>query len=218
MLMSHGFRRHIYFRFTFRLHMFENSRTKKLAILGVMAVILGLGAMSPVFAWHDSNFSTQLNPSSCGTGTGCSVASVTDTATITLSDNGPNYGAMTFDVYPAAATGCAAAAGTASLFHSVVSVVGHTDSGSDQTYQTTSAAFSTTGHVGNFVWIVSYGGGGYPSQGPTCEQMKLLTFPPPSTVPQFPLGMALLLAVAIPGLLLVRSKYTGKHSSFLSVR
>lgn len=202
--------------------MFENTRTKKLAILGAMAVILGLGAMSPVFAWTSNLNSTSLTPTSCGTSSGCATASVTDTALLTLTNDGAPRGSVTFTVYAAAVGATCASSGSAlwSDTESVPSTGTYVDSSHTQ-FSITSASFSTTGHVGSFVWIVSYpgtGSGGYPGVSPKCEPMKLLTFPPPSTVPQFPLGMALLLAVAIPGLLLVRSKYTGKHSSFLSVR
>ena len=183
--------------------MIEKGRKTKFAILATVAILFGFGAVAPVFAWHDSNFSTKIT---------YGATSATDTATITLSDNGPNYGSVTFNVY-AAAVGATCAPTGPSLLTSVVAVAGHTDHGSDQTYQTTSAAFPYSGHTGNYVWIVSYGGGGYPSMGPLCESMPSSSFPPPPTVPEFPLGMAMLLALAIPALLLVRSRTASKTPS-----
>jgi len=68
---------------------------------------------------------------------------------------------------------------------------------------------TVTGSAGNYFFYVSYSGSnqGYPSAS-LCEPFSASgTFPPPPTgVPQFPLGMALLLALAIPGLLLIRSR------------
>jgi len=178
----------------------EKNPTVRLVVFGVLALFLGLGAVTPVFAWHASSFSTQLDPSSCGTSDGCSTASVTDTASVTLSSSGaPSGVSVTFNVYQGT---CSDHSGTALLTSSKPIT---SDEGLQQV---TSDPFSTTGRAGNYVWIVTYNPGNYPltdnSPNPTCEPMNLQ---PPPTVPQFPLGMALLFAIAVSALLLVRSKY-----------
>jgi len=74
--------------------------------------------------------------------------------------------------------------------------------------------------AGLYAWIVQYNPSKFDSKSgnslydlQTCETFQLTgTYPPPPTAPQFPLGMALLFALAIPGLLLIRSRYASKVS------
>ena len=180
--------------------MFWKGRTASIAVLGALALFLGLGAVAPVFAWHATGFSTQLNPPSCGTSGGCSVASITDTASVTLSSSGaPSGVSVTFNVYQGT---CSDHSGT-SLLTSNRPIT--SDKGLQQV---TSDPFTTSGRAaGGYVWVVMYNQGNYPltdrSPNPDCEQMVLLQTSH-STVPEFPFGMVLLFAIAVPGLLLVR--------------
>ena len=198
--MYHVFKGRKYARTAFRLGMLWKDRTVGTVLLGALAVFLALGAVGPVLAWHATGFSTQLNPSSCGTSSGCSVPSVTDTASVTLSSSGaPSGVSITFNVYQGT---CSDHSGTPLLTSNrpITSDLG--------LQQVTSDPFSTAGHSpGSYVWIVTYNQGDYPltdgSPNPACEPMNLLTYHPP-TVPEFPFGLALLFAVAIPGLLLLR--------------
>jgi len=97
---------------------------------------------------------------------------------------------------------------------------------SDDTTTYTSYAFKSTltlsasTTAGFYAWIVQYNPSKFDSKSgnslydlQTCETFQLTgTYPPPPTAPQFPLGMALLFALAIPGLLLIRSRYASKVS------
>jgi len=189
--------------------MLENGRKTKLAILATAALLMGIGAVAPVFAWSSSlntclgNYTSSTYPNPCPTTTPSYPAGsvVYDTAKVYLTSNGPSYGSVTFLV----------AQGTCGD-HSTGSSTGVTGSsqsvtGSGTTYYN---AHVTITAAGSYVWLVSYGGGGYPSQS-TCEPFTITVSPP--TVPQFPLGMALLMALAIPALFLVRGRFASKTTS-----
>ena len=87
--------------------------------------------------------------------------------------------------------------------------VGSGNVGSTVVYTSSQPSFSGT--PGNYFFYVVYSGSiseGYPPAS-ACEpfQTTTHTFPPPPTgAPEFPAGMALLMALAIPALLLVRSR------------
>src|SRR5208337_2385439 len=208
--------------------MFENSRTKKLAILGAVAVVLGLSAVAPAFAWTSSLSTTIYCKSGAGAWSVCASTTsipagtaVKDKATLTLTSDGGPYGTISFYIYSGTYNTdktCAQNVGASTLYWTDPSNA-YTVAGSGATNYYSSSPTSLV--AGSYFFYVVYSGtgsGGYPSAA-KCEPFTTAgyPFPPPSTVPQFPLGMALLLAVAIPGLLLVRSKYTGKHSSYTSV-
>ncbi|HYC11858.1 MAG TPA: hypothetical protein VEC02_04270 [Nitrososphaerales archaeon] len=171
----------------------------RIAILGTLGLFLGLGVVAPALAWHASGFTTNLNPTYCGTSGGCSVTSVTDTALITLSSSGaPSAVSVTFKVYQGT---CSEHSGTALLISNKPIT---SDKGLQQVV---SDPFTTSGRpAGNYVWVVTYNPGNYPltdgSKNPHCEPMVLL---PPVPTPEFPFGVLALFAVAIPGLLLIRS-------------
>jgi len=187
--------------------MLGKQRTNKLAILGFAALALALGAVAPAFAWHLSTFTTQVNPStSVPQGT-----TVTDTASFTGCDgthpcgsaSGSMTGSVTFTLY--SNDGCT---GTA--------VATDTKSGPFANPATvTSDGFSTSSLTpGSYSFSVAFAGTGSwatASAKAGCEPFILTKFPP--TVPQFPLGLALVLALAIPGLLLIRGKFASKLSS-----
>jgi hypothetical protein len=72
-------------------------------------------------------------------------------------------------------------------------------------------SLSTTGlTAGNYIWVVTYAGltgTDKPPSRQVCEPFKLTAFPPPPSVPEFPLGSVLMMALAIPALLVFRGKF-----------
>jgi hypothetical protein len=209
MFMSPGFRRDIYSKSSLRLQMKTTRRYASIAGLGILATLLWASPLlTPAFAWH-SGIST------CVAGTwskDCTVnpsfaigTSVSDTAQITLTSNGGPYGTVYFAV----------AAGICTDHNSPLvsgpSPASITVTGSGVTTYT--STLSTTGlSAGSYVWLVYYSGtgsNGYPrapASGYDCEPFTLFAAPPPASVPQFPFGMALLMAIALPALLLLKKK------------
>ena len=171
-----------------------------LSALGIML----LGA-APAFAWT-SSLSTVPSATTVVAG-----ISVTDTATVTLSlDSGP-YGSVVFAVYSG---GCTTGTPTGSQ------VLGHFTGLNTNTvtvtangaHSYTSAAFSTTGLSGSYVWAVKYlgtGSGGYPNA-PSAGYFDCEAFTVTPNVshgaPEFPMGLPLLMALALPAMLLLRRK------------
>jgi hypothetical protein len=216
--------------------MYENIRTKRLALLGVAAIVLGLGAIAPAFAWTASQTTTILCYSS-GTYTPCastsllpSGSSIEDQAALKLNNyacSGGNCGTISFYVVSGTAPlTCPSKLPSGATAEGVVTVptTASTGTGSGTTTTTYTSSSPTLVSSGSYYFYVAYnpGSSGYPSSGsdsakPQCEPFSGGPFsppPPPSTVPQFPLGMALLLGLAIPGLLVAKSKYTGRKSTF----
>jgi len=209
--------------------MFGKQRTNKLALLGFAAIALAVAGVAPAFAWHVASFSSQIY---CNNGTSASPSwapctssqlsnintQIQDHATLLLSDNGAPYGTVSFYVYSGGSTTYFNNVDTHVCTIKTGATLVWTDSANPQSVgsasQTTPGQSFTsstvTGSAGTYFFYVSYSGtgsGGYPA-GSLCEPFTALnSFPPPPTgVPQFPLGMALLLALAIPGLLLIRSR------------
>jgi len=227
--------------------MFENNRTKKLALIGAAALVLGLAAVAPAFAWHVANFRTTILCDNDGTWAACTSSQllgintpIKDEAILLLSDNGKPYGNMSFYVYQGTSKNytltnnpdyyqftCTLKTGKSTAPKLVwtdpanVQDVGKASQTSPgQIINSSEPSFTQTGSFFFYVVYSGSGSNGYPPAS-TCEPFIAPngTFPPPTFgTPQFPFGMALLLAVAIPGLLLVRSKFASKHSSFSSVR
>lgn len=178
-----------------------NRKNGMLATLGLLSLLVGVGGVvAPVFAWHIVGFTTTASATSAAIGTG-----IYDKATLQLSTNGGPYGSITFYAYTGTCNGQGHPTGTLVYTSSAVSVTGS----GPTTYQ--SATVPTTGWAaGNYVWVAKYSGtgyGGYPSAQAACEPFNLFQGPPPPTVPEFPLGLALVMALAIPVLFIVKSKY-----------
>ena len=217
--------------------MFQTERTRRLALLSAIAVLLGsLGTVGTAFAHTDN-----LNTSTTCTGAGCNLGTTTtvvDTINLCVSTDGAHcsqgtvtsnsctdistgsqLGTLCIYVYKAPA-GVAACSGTTPSGTALSSGVSPTTivipaSADNQGFKayTSTLTLSSSTPAGNYAWVVQYA----PPSGTrtghdlprmqTCEPFTLTgTFPPPPGVPQFPFGMALLLALAIPALLLVRSK------------
>lgn len=209
--------------------MFENKRTTKLAILGATALVLGLFAVAPAFAWSQNQGTTiQCYAggvwSTCASQTAPASSSIRDDYKLGLDGYtcyAPNCGTISFYVVSGAAPGTcpssvpagATAEGSATVPSSAVP----TSPTAGTWYYSNYYSLSPTLASGSYYWLVYYNAGssGYASQTSCTEAFTGSGyFPPPTGVPLFPLGMALVLALAIPGLLLIRSKYTSKQSSF----
>jgi len=206
--MSPRFRRDKYSKRSIRLCMKTIRRYASIAGLGILATLLMASPfLTPTFAWTSSlhtcvagswSANCTVNPSyAIGT-------TVSDTAKVTLTNDGPPYGTVYFAV----------AAGTCSQHGSPLtsgpSPASASVTGSGATTYT--STLSTIGFsAGSYVWLVYYGGtgsGGYPrapTSGYDCEPFTL--FAGPSPVPEFPMGMALLMAILFPAMLLFKKKF-----------
>jgi len=174
--------------------------------LGILATILiASPLLAPTFAWS-SSLSTCVGTSytsECAVNPSYAIGTtVSDTAKLYLTSDGGPYGSVYFAV----------AAGVCSDHGSAISNQTYAVTGTGTTYPTESV--STTGYsAGSYVWLVHYSGtgsGGYPrapSTGNDCEPFTLYKGTPPTGVPEFPFGMALLMAMAIPALVLFRRKF-----------
>ena len=207
------FRRHKYSEPRYWIYMKNTRRYASIAGLGILATILFASPLlAPTFAWSSSlstcvgtSYSSEctVNPSyAIGT-------SVSDTAKLTLTSDGGPYGQVIFGV---AAGTCRTVTG-APGYGSIITTLKYNVTGTGTTYP--SVSVSTTGYsAGSYVWLVYYtgtGSGGYPrapSTGYDCEPFTLYSAPPPTGVPEFPFGMALLMAAAIPALVLIKRKFS----------
>ena len=175
---------------------------KALISLTALAGVLALTAIAaPTFAWHVVSLSTCVGTTwstDCAGNPSYTIGSqVSDTANVAVSNNGGS-GYITFTVYKAAVGATCAPTGTA-LYTS-----GPTGfPGDGNTHIVTSGAFNTAGQsAGEYVWTtkVTYSDA-TPWTG--CEPFSLTQG---TGVPQFPMGSLLVIALALPGLLLVRTK------------
>lgn len=182
----------------------RNGKRITLATLGVLSLLIGVGGVvAPVFAWSVTSFTTTASASTAAIGTG-----IYDQATLQLTSDGGPYGTITFYAYTGSCNVDGHPTGTLVYTSPAVTVT----TSSKTTY--TSATASTIGWTaGSYVWVAKYSGtgsGGYPSKTAACEPFSLFSGGPPPTVPEFPLGFAALMALAIPVMLLVRSKYSAQ--------
>lgn len=202
--------------------------------LGLLAVsaMLVLGA-SPAFAWHVvlppncTSVTNQVQPCFTTTNSGSSAtvgATVWDTATIQLSDSGPStyfkcaagagstycpYGYLTFAVYTGTCSGLTPT-GTLVFTSNPIPVTKAAETAAT-TY--TSNSWDTTGAAAtSYVWVSTYSGTGYmgyPKAQASCEPF-ILTPPQSHGAPEFPAGLPLLLAIAIPAMLLAKRRVPGQ--------
>jgi hypothetical protein len=179
---------------------------RKAVGLGVLSAfgLMLLGAV-PAFAWT-SSVTTTPSATSVVAGT-----LVTDTATVTLSPDASPFGYVVFAVYSGGCTN-GAPTGSQVLTHFTGSVtasnVAVTANG---VHSYTSASFSTTGLSGAYVWVVYYtgtGSGGYPRAplSATTYDCEPFTVNAPHGAPEFPAGLGVLLALALPAMMLLKRR------------
>ena len=213
--MAFRFRRHIYRKYRLSLQMQTNRRNMSIAGLGILAAIIFVSPLlAPTFAWT-SSLSTCVGSTystSCAKNPSYAIGTtVSDTAQLVLTNDGTPAGT----VYFAVASGICSDHGTGTTTGVTgASQTATTGSGGSGTTTTTyTASLSTTGlSAGSYVWLVYYSGtgsGGYPrapTSGYDCEPFTLFAGSIPT--PQFPLGMAALLATALPAMLLIKRKFS----------
>jgi len=215
-----------------------SSKVRSISV-GALAVLLFASfAVVGVSAWHITvAYSTELyvgtlpvtSPVTAGT-------TITDTATIGLSNNGPPFGSVIFQVFAGTCSTYSSnspaspPSGALSVFPgpSSTDTVAVTSAAENSGGSTYSASISTTGLSGNYVVLSYYAGsgsGGYPpspsTTSPTgavvaaysCEPFSVS---PTTGVPQFPLGslgMLAILGLMFPALVLLRTRFGNKLSS-----
>lgn len=204
-------------------------RTTELALVGVAALVLGLSALSPVFAWHVASFSSTIyceNGSTWAPCTSSQLAGIStpikDEASLQLSANGKPYGTLSFFIYSGGSSSyfndvdthvCTINSGASLVWTDSANPQAVTSASQQPSSQPFTSSVVSSLTAGSYFFYVSYSGtgsGGYPA-GSLCEPFTAVTFPPPPTVPQFPLGIAVLLGLAIPALFLAKSKFSGKQ-------
>jgi hypothetical protein len=189
-------------------HGYSFRRAFGLGLLSVFGLAV-LGAV-PAFAWTSALVTTPQPSASVAVGT-----SISDSASLTLThESATPSGTVIFYLYAGTCSSTFASGGS---LYSSTSTVGSSNNGATVSYS--SGSFSTTGKAaGSYVWLVRYSGGGgwpaSPSTGPTitgntsnhydCEPITLT--PPTHGVPEFPVGLPLLLALALPAMILLRRR------------
>jgi hypothetical protein len=184
----------------------RSGRKATLATLGLLSLLVGVGGVvAPVFAWHIVSFTTTSSTTSAAIGTG-----IYDTAYLQISNNGGPYGSITYHVYQGSCNSQGNPTGSLVYTSPAVSVTAAASTGTSPVAYTSATVSTTTWSAGSYVWVVNYSGtgsSGYPAAKAACEPFSLFQGPPPPPgVPQFPLGLAALMAIAVPALLLVKSK------------
>jgi len=177
----------------------------------LLVAVVGLlsSVALPAFAWSSSPGPTTLNASTIVKG-----GSVTDSALIVLSNYGPGtspstcpkgstFGCIIFKVYGGT---CSSYSTSTLYFTSTVVVTSAAESSTfpsgGHTYASPTFTPTSTTQL-SYVWIDSYTGttGGYPSAKFACEPFTVS-----HGVPEFPVGMPLLIALALPALILLRRR------------
>jgi len=247
-----------------------DSMTKKLAVLGALAVVLVLGAGPVALACSSQpatpTLATTIQCTTDSLFSACSstsplpggITGIEDSAVLTLNEktygcdewsyfgsgfgtsswfgNGGdkgdscNYGTISFYLVSGTETTCPTTAPTDATAEGSNSVSGSGTFTSNPTstlspgsyyYYVVYTGTGKSDGSGHGTWNTQYGEqpgdwNYYYKSVVECEPFTVGTpgFPPPSSVPQFPLGVTLVLAFAIPGLLLLRGKFTSRHPSY----
>jgi hypothetical protein len=186
----------------------RNVRTRLVKVSLSLAAALALLSLSalPAYAWTSYPGTTTLAHPTIVLG-----GSTTDSAPLKLTADGvstspasclaaTSYGCIIFKVY---AGTCASYSGAA-LFTNIVQVT----SASQGAYFTYVSAAYTPVASGSYVWVDTYSGttgaNPYPSNTFACELFTVNT--PSHGVPEFPMGLPALLALALPLMILLRRK------------
>jgi len=186
---------------------------KALISLTALAGVLALTAIAaPTFAWHVISLNTCVGTTwstDCAGNPSYTIGSqVSDTANVAVSDNGGSA-YITFTVYKAAVGATCAPTGDALYTSGAIAFPGD---GSSHIVPTASSQvqFDSTGQsAGAYVWVtkVTY------SDATPWTACEPFTLTPGTGVPQFPLGSLLVIALALPGLLLVRTRLVKANPS-----
>jgi hypothetical protein len=209
----------IYNRFVpMRIYMSLLNRRSTLAILGLLASLAATGAMAaPVYACtcNTINFSPSSSPGSPITHT---TNPTTFSNTVSLETGsfggGNNWVYVSITGITPGWTVTVTSPDTVTTLSStqiIVGVFGASTSSFPYTITVTAPLLPTTSGQFTINAQPSQSGTTYSAVGISCAPVTVYlktgpNFPPPNGVPEFPFGMALLMAVAIPALLLVRSK------------
>jgi hypothetical protein len=180
----------------------SSHRNAALAMLSVLSVFIFIApSVSTAFAWAPCTLA--LSPS---VQTTTIPAGTTTTITFLLKYSDTSAYASTFDLTASVTPGSPSGTWT------IVSVTPPNpvpSTKSDMISQIITVKVTAPGVPGSTTTLTLKAVNNYDS-GSKCSASTPLTagaFPPPPSVPQFPFGIALLMALAIPALLLVKSKY-----------
>ena len=174
------------------------SSKSSLAILGIASLFVGVFAMAtPVaFAWNPCSLT--LSPSSQSTTV--PAGATVFTFLLTYSET-PTY-ASYFTFSTSSTNGAWSVSGASP---SRVPATGTSDSISQTISVTVTAPSTPSSTTSVTVTAINY----YDHSANCHATLRLTTtgvFPPPPTVPEFPIGMVLLLALAVPALLVLKSR------------
>ena len=168
-------------------------------MLAMFSVALGIAAASaPAFAWNKCGLT--LSPISQSTSVPAGPTTFTFLLTYSESSNyASHFTFTTQSSNPAwlvsdAAPSRVPATGDSDSISQVISVVVTAPAASGST---TTITLTATNYYDNNA---------------NCQTTVVLTSTGQSTVPEFPLGMGLLLIIAVPVLVLVRSRYSGRYA------
>ena len=196
--------------------------TKKIKItIAVLGVFLALGIATPAFAWHLQGCTGVKGEGTCSFTTQISSASpvligtkLTDTAMFTGCDSnnhcgkvaGGMTGTVTWKVY---ADGTCSGTPIKGWVGSSSTSDTKSLSGKTNPVSITSDQFSTSGLSTSktYSFQATYSGSGSWSSASAKGPCEPFTLYKSISTPEFPMGAALLMALTIPGLLLVRRKF-----------
>jgi hypothetical protein len=218
----------------------HSSRRLSASLLSALALLMAASIYaSPALATPSRPTSNLATTTTCAPPTGCSLPSTTainDTISVCASSDGTCHAGSSALSYSASLTECedeltsvriaVAGALCEDVYQGTCASIGSlvlglpdgvaypsdSSSGTSTTYTLTVTTSTLTG-AGNYVWIVTFAAntGLYPNlpSQQVCEPFVLTS---PTSVPQFPLGLLALIAMAIPALLLVRATKMPKIS------
>ena len=183
--------------------MSSQKRKYSIAILGLLATLAAMGATAtPVFAWNSCGL--VLSPIGQSTSIGAGQT-VTLTYLLTYSDS--SQYAATFTVSASVTPGSPSGTWTVVSVTPPNPVPSSPSNSISQiiSVKVTAPVVATSSTTLTVKAVNNYDS---TSKCSTASSLSITpgSFPPPNGIPQFPAGMALLMALAIPALLLVRSR------------
>jgi hypothetical protein len=173
----------------------RNVRSRVVRIAASLAATFALLSMSalPAYAWTTTPGATTLSSATVAVG-----GSQTDSALLKLTtETTSSFGSIIFNVYQGTCS-----SHTTLVFTATVAVTSAAMGASGHTY--ISPAFSPAS-PGNYIWLDTYTGtgtGGYPPATFACEPFTVA----PHGVPEFPAGLAILMGLALPAMMLLKRR------------